>query len=50
MSTPFKERIEQSWRRWCHAIGVMFIVLWLLGALNVIDFHICIKGPGECPW
>ena len=29
-------------------IGYVFIVLWLLGVLNVIDFHICIKDAGKC--
>lgn len=45
-----RERFKQNWDRWCYAFGAVFIILWLLGTMNIIDFHICVKGPGECPW
>ena len=29
-------------------VGVVHIVGGLLGSLDVIDYHLCIKPPGEC--
>lgn len=29
-------------------VGWFVTVLWLFGMLNIIDFHTCIKGAGEC--
>lgn len=29
-------------------IGAVLFTLWLLGALGVIDFRICINAPGQC--
>jgi len=29
-------------------IGAVNVALFLLGAINAIDYHVCIKGPGEC--
>ena len=29
-------------------IGIAHILLMLFGMFGVIDYHICIKGPGEC--
>ena len=29
-------------------IGIMHILLPVLGMLDVLDYHLCIKGPGEC--
>lgn len=29
-------------------LGVLVIVFAALGAADIIDFHVCIKGAGEC--
>ena len=29
-------------------IGIAHILLMLFEMFDVIDYHICIKGPGEC--
>ena len=29
-------------------IGWCVVVLAVAGWLDLIDFHVCIKGPGEC--
>jgi hypothetical protein len=29
-------------------IGWAIIILWLAGLVGLIDFHICIKEPGQC--
>jgi len=29
-------------------LGWAVVVFTVLGLLNVIDFHVCIKMPGEC--
>jgi hypothetical protein len=29
-------------------VGCFHLMLFVLGALNVIDYYVCIKGPGEC--
>lgn len=29
-------------------IGIAHILFMLFGMFDVIDYHICIKGPGEC--
>jgi hypothetical protein len=29
-------------------IGIIFVVLWLLGHINVIDFKLCISPAGTC--
>jgi hypothetical protein len=29
-------------------LGWAVIVCIVLGALNIIDFHVCIKMPGDC--
>jgi hypothetical protein len=31
-------------------IGGLALALYLLGVFDVIDFHVCIMGPGKCPW
>jgi hypothetical protein len=30
------------------AIGIIFVVLWLLGCVNLIDFKLCISPAGTC--
>jgi len=29
-------------------IGIAFCVLTVAGMLNLIDFHVCIAGDGQC--
>jgi hypothetical protein len=29
-------------------IGGIHLVLFILGALNIIDYHVCIKDAGKC--
>lgn len=29
-------------------IGGVVLVLWLLGVLDILDFHICIASAGQC--
>jgi hypothetical protein len=29
-------------------VGGIHLLLFVLGALNVIDFHVCVAGPGQC--
>ena len=29
-------------------LGWAFLVLTLAGMVGLIDFHVCIKAPGEC--
>jgi hypothetical protein len=28
--------------------GFVFWLLFAIGSVNVIDFHVCAKAPGEC--
>jgi len=28
--------------------GAIHLLLFCLGAINLIDYHVCIKGAGEC--
>lgn len=35
--------------RWfLQCLGAWALSAWLLGALNIIDFHVCIEAPGQC--
>jgi hypothetical protein len=29
-------------------VGVWFCIMFTLGSIDVIDFHICAKSPGAC--
>lgn len=29
-------------------IGAIHLALFVLGAVNMIDYHVCIKSAGEC--
>lgn len=29
-------------------VGVWFCMMFVLGSIDVIDFHVCAKSPGEC--
>lgn len=29
-------------------VGITVYALWIAGFLDVIDFKICISGPGQC--
>jgi hypothetical protein len=29
-------------------IGAVHLVAFLAGSIGMIDYHVCIKGPGEC--
>lgn len=28
--------------------GALHILALVMGSVNVIDYHVCIKGPGDC--
>lgn len=34
--------------RFFTVIGVWFMLMFALGTFDIIDFHVCVKGPGEC--
>jgi hypothetical protein len=29
-------------------IGWAVVIFWFAGMVGLIDFHVCIKGPGMC--
>jgi hypothetical protein len=29
-------------------VGAIVLVVHFFGAINALDVHVCIKGPGEC--
>ena len=29
-------------------VGLIHIAMYALGAFHVIDYHVCIDGPGKC--
>jgi hypothetical protein len=39
---------EKWMRGFCQAIGALFLWLTLFAALDLIDFHLCIKAAGHC--
>lgn len=43
-----EQRLGIWFRRMAEWLGWMFLLLWVLASLNLIDLHICLKAAGEC--
>jgi hypothetical protein len=42
------KRFDDVWTKCARLFLGLFVWLWVLAVLDIIDFHVCIKDAGHC--